>query len=108
MKYIKKNSQVIEPEINEEGYYVVGNVAIHSDVFHRDYQSLGFILTPEEVEELKEFLEEEIQALDLSVQFLMTTEDFESCKHNSEAIEKRNKWLNRIKQYQDEKYNQDK
>ena len=50
MKYIKRHLQVVEPKINDEGYYVVGNISIHPDVFHRDYQPLGFTLTAEEVE----------------------------------------------------------
>lgn len=51
MKYIKRNLQIVEPEIDEEGYYVVGNgnVRIHPDIFHQQYQPLGFILTAEEV-----------------------------------------------------------
>lgn len=57
MKYIKRNLQIVEPEINEEGYYVVGNVAIHPDIFHRDYQPLGFTLTSEEVEIVKKTFE---------------------------------------------------
>lgn len=84
MKYIKRNLQIVEPKINNEGYYVVGNIAIHPDVFHRDYQPLGFTLTAEEVEYLKD---------DLEFKKLVKAEPLCDIEQNL---------LTRIKQYQDE------
>lgn len=91
MKYIKKNLQVVEPEINDEGYYVVGNVVIHPDIFHQQYQPLGFTLTAEEVEMLEmDILPDSIEEYGTHGQWSLDKLKF--CK----------KLLNRINKYKDE------
>ena len=93
MKYIKKNLQIVEPEINDEGYYVIGNVAIHPDVFHQQYQPLGFTLSAEEVEVVKHFLFCDKDVLGMS----LPTWERDLMITDLEHI------LARIKQWQDEK-----
>lgn len=84
--------KIVEPEINEDGYYVVGNVSIHPDVFHRDYQPLGFTLTPEEVEIVKHFLSCDKNVLGMS----LPTWERNLMEKDLEHI------LSRIKKWQDE------
>lgn len=87
MKYIKKYLQIVEPEINEDGYYEVENIAIHPDIFHKQYEPLSFTLTPEE----REFLNYILGRL-LDEFYFETYEDMNQARY----------LLTRIKQYQDE------
>lgn len=102
MKYIKKNLQIVESTINEEGYYVVGNIAVHPDVFHRDYQPLGFTLTAEEVETVQYGLEEAISAYK---EYMRKWEDRRDLSEYKFYIHQSNNLLTRIKKWQDEQEN---
>lgn len=104
MKYIKRNVQVVEPTINEDGYYDIGNVAIHPDIFHKQYQTLGFTLSTEEVEIVKYHFAHKQKAIDS----LLHNMEFDDERDTNDYI----KWkcqykeisdiLTRIKQYQDD------
>ena len=96
MKYIKKNLQVVESEINEDGYYVVGNITIHPDVFHQQYQPLDFTLTAEEMDVTEVVFNS----------FILDRPDLrEFIKGHPKEFALINNIINRIKQWQNEHSN---